>query len=137
MEGAGGDEHFGDSSQDLTSQPISPNEIDAPTKADNMYAFGLMAYEVRTDFFLWYIWFAHSRQVLTGGPVFSGMTEIAVTHLMLKGSRPPRPDNREVSNAVWHMIQSCWDPAVPRRMQVEEVVTILKAELIRISSTGI
>ena len=37
-----------------------------PTKATDVYAFGVMTFEVQTGFFVWYLQLAHSMQVLMG-----------------------------------------------------------------------
>ena len=77
--------------------------------------------------------FVHSRQVFTGQPPFFGLSEIARTYSMLNGSRPSRPDCCEVSDLVWRVIEGCWNPDASRRMEIEEVVTLLE-ELSRILS---
>ena len=100
-----------------------------PTKATDVYAFGVMTFEVRTGFFVWCLQLAHLMQVLTGRPPFFGMTEVAATYSMLSGSRPLQPDDHELSDRVWRMIQSCWDPVASRRMPIKEVVALLEAEL--------
>ncbi|KAF9645687.1 kinase-like protein [Thelephora ganbajun] len=103
-------------SPEVTRLGMSPNvtEVIRHTKASDMYAFGVTAFEV-----------------LTGRPPFHEMTEISATYLMLSGSRPPRPDHHKVSDSVWRMIQSCWNPVASRRMPIGEVVTLLEAELSR------
>ena len=47
---------------------------------------------------------------------------------MLSGARPSRPDNREVSDLVWRIIEGCWHSVASRRMPIEEVVPLLEAE---------
>ncbi|KAF9649159.1 hypothetical protein BDM02DRAFT_3186563 [Thelephora ganbajun] len=76
-----------------------------PTKASDMYAFGVITFEV-----------------LTGRPPFYGMIEIAAAYSMLNGNRPPRPDHREVSDRVWYMIERCWNRG--------EVVTVKREPLV-------
>ena len=125
----GTDRPFGHGSPELAWPRTSPNTIDVPTKAGDMYAFGGLAYEVRTDFFPWYYSVRSQTQILAGESAFSKMTEVAAKHMMFSGLRPPRPDNHRVSNVVWKMVQSCWDPVGPRRMLIEEVVALLEAEL--------
>ena len=105
-----------------------------PIKAIDMYSFGVTAYEVRSDSFGCIIRTAHPTQVLVGKPVFGEMSEITATHLMSSGSRPRRPDQKEVSKVVWQVIQSCWDPLASRRMRIDEVVTLLESELGRITA---
>lgn len=56
---------------------------------------------------------------------------------MLNGSIPSLPDRHEVSDLVWGMIQSCWNPVESSRMLIEEVVTLLEAELSRLPTPSL
>ncbi|KAF9647228.1 kinase-like protein [Thelephora ganbajun] len=82
-----------------------------PTKASDMCAFSVMAFEI-----------------LTGQPPFYEMTEIAAAYSMLNGDRPPRPDHHEASDRVWYMIQRCWHKVPSKRMSVGEVINLLEIE---------
>ena len=73
--------------------------------------------------------FAHSTQVLTGRLPFSEMTEAAATYSMLSGARPPRPDDRDIPDRVWDMIERCWDAVPSNRLLAGEAVSILETEL--------
>jgi len=64
------------------------------------------------------------------------MTEIAATYSMLSGDRPLRPNHREISDRVWHLIERCWHNVPSERMSVGEVVTLLETELRRISDSS-
>jgi len=108
--------------------PGASSNLTDPTKASDVYAFGVMAWEVQTDSFVWHHQFAHSRQVITGRPPFSEMTEIAASYSMLSGARPPRPDHHEISDGVWYMIEQCWDGVPSRRLSIGEVISILETE---------
>lgn len=111
-----------------TSQ--NPTEPTRPTKASDMYAFGVVAWEVRaicpgasnplTR---------ESRQIITGRPPFSEMTEIVATYSMLNGARPPRPNHHEISDRVWYMIERCWHNTPSQRMSAGEAVNLLETEL--------
>jgi len=98
------------------------------TKASDMYAFGVMTFEVWTDtsgrYFL-----THSRQVLTGQLPFSEMTEIAATYSMLSGDRPLRPNHQEISVPLWYMLERCWHRVPSKRMTAGEVLNLLETEL--------
>lgn len=48
---------------------------------------------------------------------------------MLEGSRPPRPDDPELSDRVWDMINLCWGSMPSQRITTEDVVYILEMEL--------
>ena len=104
-----------------------PAEPPLPTKAGDMYSFGVVAWEVRSRL-LDVNPFAHLRQVLTGRPPFFEMTEAAATYSMLRGARPPRPGHHETSSRAWGMIKRCWDSVPSRRMSAGEVVGVLEME---------
>ena len=122
-----------------TWREISSNatSVTHPTKAGDMLAFGFAAFEVQTGSFAWYFQFAHSRQILVGQPPFFGMTKIAATYSVLNGDRPPRPNHHEVSDLMWQMTESCWNPVTSRRMVIEEAATLLEEELSRIAVLSI
>lgn len=113
--------------------PPKPSDLTGPvhpTVVDDMYAFGVMAWEVRKHLNSSGIFqSAHSRQVLTGRPPFSEMTDIAAKYLMFNGTRPPRPHHGAISDRVWHMIECCWHNVPSERMSAEEVVNLLGKEL--------
>ena len=48
---------------------------------------------------------------------------------MLNGHRPLRPDNPELSNRVWKLIQDCWASNPTKRKTMAEVVAVLEAEV--------
>jgi len=64
-----------------------------------------------------------------GRPPFFEMTEIAATHSMLSGVRPPRPGRREISDRVWCVIERCWHKTASKRMSIGETIGALEAEL--------
>ena len=111
---------------------VSPNLTNPiyPTKASDIYAFGVIAWEVRKPSYLSSIFqCAHSRQVLTGRPPFFEMTENAATYRMLSGARPPRPNCHEISDRVWYMIERCWHNVPSKRMSAGEALNLLETEL--------
>lgn len=48
---------------------------------------------------------------------------------MLKGDRPSRPDDGEISDQLWSMIERCWDVVPSHRMSAREVIVLLETEL--------
>lgn len=50
---------------------------------------------------------------------------------MLKGSRPLRPNDCEIPDCLWHMVEQCWDIAPSQRMPIGEAANLLQAELRR------
>ena len=114
---------------------MSPNAADPihPTKASNMFAFGVMAFEVR-KIYLHGMVSTHSRQVLTGSPLFSEMTEIAATYSILSGIRPLRLNHHEIPDPLWRMMEGCWQSEPSKRMSVGETLNILEMELRRVYS---
>lgn len=50
---------------------------------------------------------------------------------MLDGLRPPRPDNSELSDGVWGMINRCWEHTPSQRITISDVVSVLETELRR------
>ena len=116
---------------ELTWPGTPQNPIDPvhPVEASDMYAFGVMAWEVRKRSSLSCVpQSAHLIQVLTGRQPFSEMTEVAATYSMLNGTRPPRPENHEISDTVWYMIECCWHHVPSKRMSAGEVVKLLENE---------
>jgi len=115
---------------ELTWPGVSQSVADPihPTKASDMYGFGVVAWEVRIAPF-GVILLAHSRYVLTGKPPFSEMTEIAATYAMLSGARPLRQTHHEISDRLWYMIERCWYNLPLKRVSAGEAVQLLEAEL--------
>jgi len=48
--------------------------------------------------------------------------EVAVVLQLSKGARPPRPENSDVSDDVWHFIQKCWATVPHQRPSMHEVI---------------
>ena len=108
---------------------IAQTVEDRTTKANDVYEFGVMAREVQIDPLYGIVPFTHSRQIFTAGR--------AAAHSKLRGSGLSRPTNHnEVTDLVWQIIKNCHNPAATSRMQIVEVVTLLEAELSRISASS-
>jgi len=82
------------------------------TKATDMFAFGMLAWEV-----------------FSAKPPFAGRIEAAVIFSVFNNDRPSRPVHSEVTDRVWAMIQSCWDRDPFQRMTAADAVNILEAEM--------
>ena len=68
-------------------------------------------------------------QVFAGRVPFSTENLVAGVYSMLKGRRPARPDNPQLSDRVWKVIKGCWKSNPAQRMTIAEVVTILSTEV--------
>lgn len=95
---------------------VNPDAFELPktqiTKASDIYAFGVLTY-----------------QVFAGGRVFPRLSDTAAAYSMLDGLRPPRPNDPELSDQIWEMINRCWDNVPSQRMTIADVVSVLEAEL--------
>ena len=63
--------------------------------------------------------------------MFPNLSYHTVVYLMLEGSRPPRPDDPELSDRVWDMINLCWESTPSQRITIADVVYVLETELKR------
>ncbi|KAF9644513.1 kinase-like protein [Thelephora ganbajun] len=82
------------------------------TEASDVYAFGVLAY-----------------QVFAGNLVFHTLNDTAAMYSMLGGSRPSRPDNPELSDRIWDMINKCWENTPSQRITIADAVSVLETEL--------
>ncbi|KAF9793040.1 kinase-like domain-containing protein [Thelephora terrestris] len=82
------------------------------TKATDMFAFGMLAWEV-----------------FAGKHPFAGNVEAAGIFSLFRNNRPPRPVHPEMTDRVWNMIESCWNQDPFKRMTAADVVDVLEAEL--------
>ena len=65
-----------------------------PSKEADIYALGMTVYQVLTD--KW--------------PFFP-RREAEITHAVISGERPPKPENSEsigITEAVWDLLRECW-----------------------------
>ncbi|KAF9642190.1 kinase-like protein [Thelephora ganbajun] len=79
------------------------------TKATDVYAFGVLAWEV-----------------FAGQVPFSDKAKVAAIFSMWMGRRPTRPS--ELSDRLWRVIEGCWKANPARRMTIAEVVVALEEE---------
>lgn len=80
------------------------------TKAIDIYAFGMLAYEV------------FSGRV----PFYDRRTAAAVFAVITTNERPPRPAHQELSDELWEMIEKCWQKDPSQRPAIQEIVVFLE-----------
>jgi hypothetical protein len=103
------------------------------TKESDMYAFGLLAWEVNY-FFLNLSQTSLNRtgaQVFAGHAPFPGMLQIAAINRMVGGDRPHQPQHPELSNRIWNMIEKCWDIDPFRRLPIGTAFATIREEIFR------
>jgi len=64
-------------------------------------------------------------QVLTGEQPFRNIKALELAYHVSSGVRPSKPENAEaigISNALWNLIQRCWDGDKTQRPQIGEIV---------------
>ncbi|KAF9784463.1 kinase-like domain-containing protein, partial [Thelephora terrestris] len=82
------------------------------TKASDMYAFGMLAYEV------------FSGQV----PFHDKQNTVAVITAISTDERPPRPTHQELSDQLWELIEKCWQTDPSHRPTIREVVAFMSED---------
>ncbi|KDQ49363.1 hypothetical protein JAAARDRAFT_644376 [Jaapia argillacea MUCL 33604] len=93
------------------ADPTAPK---GPTRSGDVYAFGLVIYEVYSDKL-----------------PFDWLEEPAVPKVVMEGGRPPRPDegaNRGLSDALWHLAKRCWSQCSADRPDLASVLRALSSE---------
>ncbi|KAF9784468.1 kinase-like domain-containing protein [Thelephora terrestris] len=80
------------------------------TKASDIYAFGMLAYEI------------FSGRM----PFHDKLDTEAVMIVTTTNQRPPRPIHQELSGELWHMIERCWQEDPSQRPTIQEVVAFLE-----------
>ena len=96
---------------ELLSPPAFGLEINNnPTKKSDIYAFGMITYQVSITYSISNVAIDGDVQVVTGEQPFSGVKDDAVVDKVVEGLRPSRPPdpNEWVSNDVWNFVSSCW-----------------------------
>ena len=98
-----------------------------PTQRSDIYAFGLVIYQVRSQD-RGYLSCTYTAQVLTGGIPFQGLRLGEIAMSVVEGGRPPKPENASdigFSDSLWDFVERCWDGKLELRPNVTEVVSQL------------
>lgn len=45
--------------------------------------------------------------------------------VMAQGERPPRPAHPDLTDDLWNLMKSCWDPDPQLRPEISEVLEVL------------
>jgi len=87
-----------------------------PTKESDCYALGMVAYEV-----------------LSGRTPFAGDSTPNIIRTVLEGRRPERPRPEEgslLTDAIWAVLELCWQPQPRDRTSAEVVLQALEGKLL-------
>ena len=101
----------------------------APTPEADIYAFGLVIWQVYQWRDLGYLRFAYVVQVLTGELPFPGLQLAEIARDVIQGVRPAKPGDASAigfSDSLWSFVQRCWDEKMELRPKVGEVVAQLE-----------
>ena len=97
------------------------------TKSSDVYAFGMLAYEVGSSFHVVPRPCSSCAQTFSGQIPFHDRQSAAVTVAVITANeRPPRPGHQELSDQLWEMIQKCWQTNPSQRPTIREVVKFLE-----------
>ena len=117
------------SAPELVRPNTSASKIQTTKKSD-IYAFGLLAWEVS------HVYRRSSKhslnradpQLFAGGVPFPDIHYLGAIYLLATGVRPPRPDHPELSDDIWHLIQQCWDNDPSNRPPIETVLATFQEQ---------
>ena len=96
-----------------------------PTKEGDVYAFGLVIFQVIVCAVTIYVPFPIFRQVLTEERPFGNIKLVELSYHVSFGVRPEKPGNAEaigISDSLWKLVQECWKGDRMRRPRIQEVV---------------
>jgi len=98
-----------------------------PTRKSDIYAFGVVTYQVSDPCSISGAATEDGIQVITGQPPFPSAKDKAIAHNVITGGRPGRPPgtNEWLSDDVWNTISRCWSPSWDNRPDVDFVVGAL------------
>jgi len=100
-------------------------EDSTPTSQADIYAFGLVIFQVGKQDCGYRLFSIYFFQVLTGDIPFRGVQQLASVYSVVQGVRPVKPKNASaigLSDSLWDFTQRCWDGKVELRPEVGEVV---------------
>ena len=132
MPGVDIDRFFHGAAPELVNRQRSESSNTGATKASDVYAFGVLSWEVsaelaaRPDNSLNEMIYL---QIFAGEVPFPTESRIAGVFSMLMGRRPPRPDHPELSGRLWETIKGCWKVDPAQRKTITEVISVLEAEI--------
>ena len=97
------------------------------TKASDMYAFGMLAYEVGSGFCITRRRHSISPQIFSGQLPFHGKKgTAAVLAVMTSDERPSRPAHPKLNDQLWETIEKCWRRDPLQRPTIQEVIGFLE-----------
>ena len=100
-----------------------------PTPQSDIYAFGLVIFQVCRLDCRYRLFLRILLQVLKGESPFHGILDTAVVCDVLKGKRPDKPKNASAigfSDPLWVFTERCWGDKMASRPEVGEVVRRLE-----------
>ena len=98
-----------------------------PTMNSDIYAFGVVTYQVSIICRTLAITINFIAQVTTGEQPFPGAKDGVVIDSVVMGERPSRPSNTNewVSDDVWNFISRCWSPSWDGRPDLDFAINAL------------
>ena len=98
-------------------------EDSVPTKKCDIYAFGMVMYQVRSPCSTPDTVTNGSLQITTGQLPFPGVRDGMIIFNVATGERPVRPQdpNEWISDAVWDLISRCWSSSLIGRPDIKFV----------------
>ena len=98
-----------------------------PTKESDIYAFGVVTYQVSVTYRISVPEIKYGMQVITREQPFSGAKDGAIIYGVVTGERPKRPSgpNKWLTDDVWNFISRCWSASWDGRPSVDFAVNSL------------
>lgn len=97
------------------------------TKASDIYAFGMLAYEVGLGFRTVTPSYSNHFQIFSGRVPFHDRQDVAaVMTVITTNERPPRPAHQQLFDQLWEVIERCWQNDPSQRPAIREVVAFLE-----------
>ena len=115
----------------MAPELLNPSGFDLknsnPTKKSDIYAFGMVTYQVSPTCCISTVVINGSVQVLTGQQPFPGAKDGVIIYNVVTGERPSRPpgSNEWVSDDVWNFISRCWSSSWDGRPDVDFAIGAL------------